>query len=269
MRLRPLIIATTLLLGAGWALAEAGSVARPPADLERDAGRHPRELLDFAGLRPGMTVVDFWPGTGYWTRLFAEAVGPSGRVIAFVPSEIVQLPPDYLGTARRLAAEPGLANVTVESAPLARQPEEQNIVDVFWIFENYHDLHDSFMAGADVAMFDRAVYRLLKPGGVLLVADHAAAPDSGLRSTETLHRIDPAAVRAELEAAGFLFDGQLPILANGDDPHTAPVFNPAIRGRTDRFVYRFRKPTTPTRRCGRGCGLPCGRIHSFIDIPVL
>src|SRR5205085_2639445 len=174
--------------------------------------------------------------------LLSAEVGPTGHVIAFVPSEINSLPPDYLGTARRLAGEPGLGNVSILNTPLTQQPEDHDTVDIVWTFENYHDLHDSFMGGADVGAFNRAIYRLLKPGGVFIIGDHAATPDSGLRYTEDLHRIDPVTVRAELEAAGFAFDGEINLLANPQDPHTARVFDPSIRGHTDRSVYRFRKP---------------------------
>jgi predicted methyltransferase len=113
---------------------------------------------------------------------------------------------------------------------------------VFWISQNYHDLHDSFMGPVDVTAFNRRVYAALKSGGIYLVLDHAAAKGSPPDVTDTLHRIEPSAVRREVEAAGFKFVSESAILANPEDPHTAGVFDPSIRGRTDQFILKFRRP---------------------------
>src|SRR3569623_2079909 len=107
---------------------------------------------------------------------------------------------------------------------------------------NNHDLHDNFLGPADVAAVNKAIFAALKPGGVYIVLDHAAAPGSGLRDTETLHRIDPAVVKQEVQAAGFVLDGESDVLRNPDDAHNAKVFDPALRGKTDRFLFKFRKP---------------------------
>lgn len=224
--------------------AAVADASRPAADREKDASRHPDELIAFAGVKAGDVVLDVWPGGGYWSRIFSHVVGPKGHVYAYVPAEITDFKTDPLGKAKALAAEPGLGNVEAISDPLASPPppEFQNKLDVVWTFENYHDLHDPFLKGASVDGFNSAVFKLLKPGGVYIVADHAAAAGSGLKNTDDLHRIDPATVRAEVEKAGFKYDGQLTTLASPADPHTAAVFDPAIRGKTDRFVYRFRKP---------------------------
>ena len=130
------------------------------------------------------------------------------------------------------------------SDPLASAPPPEffDQVDVAFTFENYHDFHDSFMKGADVGAFNTAVFKLLKPGGYYVIVDHAAPAGSGLKNTEDLHRIDPAALRAEVEKAGFVFDGQSDVLANPADPKTALVFDSSIRGKTDRFAFRFKKP---------------------------
>jgi predicted methyltransferase len=223
------------------ALADAG---RPAKDVAQDASRRPAELMEFARIRPGDTVMDIWPGGGYWTRIFSKAVGPNGKVYAYVPAEIAGFKQDPVGVAKAVAAEPGRGNVEEVSDPLASPPPPQflGVLDVAWTFENYHDLHDSFMKGADVDGFNRAVFALLKPGGYYVIVDHAAPAGSGLSHTEDIHRIDPAAVKAEVEKAGFVFDGESKVLANPDDPKTALVFDPSIRGKTDRFAYRFRKP---------------------------
>jgi predicted methyltransferase len=223
------------------AVADPG---RPDKDTKQDASRHPAELVAFARVKPGDTVVDIWPGGGYWTRIFSKVVGPKGKVYAYVPAEIASFKSDPVAVAKAVAAEPGRGNVEVFSDPLAQEPpaDMRDKVNVAWTFENYHDTHDSFMKGADVAAFDKAVFESLKPGGYFVVVDHSAPAGSGLKNTEDLHRIDAAAVRAEVEKAGFVFDGESKVLANPDDPRTAKVFDPAIRGKTDRFAYRFRKP---------------------------
>ncbi|MDH0863231.1 methyltransferase domain-containing protein [Mitsuaria sp. GD03876] len=218
--------------------------ARPAKDVAQDASRRPADLVAFAKLKSGDTVVDVVPGGGYWTRLFSTVVGPKGKVHAFVPAEFAGFKSDPVATARAIASEPGHGNVEQSSMPLVQLLSRagDKSVDVVWTFENYHDFHDSFMNGADVGAFNRSVFRLLKPGGYYLVGDHAAAPGSGLKHTEDLHRIDPEAVKAEVEKAGFVFDGELQVLANPSDDRSLKVFDPAIRGKTDRFVLRFKKP---------------------------
>lgn len=216
--------------------AAVANPARPAEDRARDAERKPAEMLAFAGVRPGMTVIDLMPGTGYFTRLFADAVGPDGKVVAFVPDE-------YGNPARSIdrvgPAAAAHANVLVQHDPILA-PEPENVADLVWTAQNYHDLHN--IAGLDLVAVNRRILRQLKPGGVYVVLDHAAAAGAGLAHTRDLHRIDPAAVRAEVVAAGFLFDGESGVLANPADPHDVPVFDAALRGRTDQFVYRFRKP---------------------------
>ena len=246
-------LATASTLFAAPAIAQTPSSAvtaavadttRPAKDTQQDASRHPADLVAFAQVKPGDVVVDVWPGGGYWSRLFSTVVGPKGKVYAYVPSEITGLKSDPLGVAKAIPNEPGHGNIEVMSHPISDQPapESDNTVDVVWTFENYHDLHDSIMKGDDVNAFDQAVFKMLKPGGSFVIGDHAAAGGSGIQNTEDLHRIDPAAARAEVEKAGFVFDGESKVLANAADTHTLKVFDPAIRGKTDRFVFRFRKP---------------------------
>ena len=229
---------------SGAVVAAIADPGRPDKDAKLDASRHPAALVAFARVKPGDVVMDVWPGGGYWTRIFSKVVGPTGKVYAYVPAEIAGFKSDPLAVAKAVAAEPGRGNVVAISDPLASEPPAQyrNSLDVVWTFENYHDLHDKFMKGADVDGFNRAVFMLLKPGGYYVIADHAAPAGTGLADTDTVHRIDPAAVKAEVEKAGFVYDGESKVLANPDDPKTALVFDPSIRGKTDRFVYRFKKP---------------------------
>jgi predicted methyltransferase len=223
------------------AIADPG---RPAPDVAKDASRKPAEIVEFARVKPGETVMDIWPGSGYWSRIFSKVVGPNGKVYSYVPAEIASFKGDPVAVAKAIGGEPGHGNVIEVSDPLAADPPAQfaGTLDVAFIFENYHDTYDPFMKGADVAAYNRAVFKLLKHGGYYVVIDHAAPAGSGLAHTNDTHRIDPAMARSEIEKAGFVFDGESKVLANPDDPRTALVFDPSIRGKTDRFAYRFRKP---------------------------
>ncbi|MDB5449729.1 MAG: methyltransferase [Phenylobacterium sp.] len=225
---------------APYVTAAVADKGRPEADTKRDADRKPAEMLQFAGVKPGQTVVDFLPGGGYFTRIFAKAVGPKGVVYAVYPPPRAPADPSKptpVPGAVTIAADPAYANVKAVQATPASFAVPQK-ADLVWTSQNYHDLHNN--KGLDLAAFNKAVYDALKPGGVYVVLDHAAAP--GADVTSTLHRIDPAVVRKEVEAAGFKFEGEDKTLANAADDHSKAVFDPALRGHTDQFVYKFRKP---------------------------
>jgi predicted methyltransferase len=243
-------LAAALALSVSPALAAAPAYlkaavedsGRPAADKERDANRKPVETLEFAGVKPGEKVSELIPGGGYFTRLFSKIVGAKGKVYAWVPPRPANAPadqPDRTAPIKALAAEPAYANVTVvqqlPDAGLAPEP-----VDLVFTAQNYHDIHNS--KAIDAAGFNKAVLAALKPGGTYLVIDHSAEKGSGVRDTETLHRIDEEAVKSEVTAAGFEFVAASKVLANAGDPRTAKVFDPAIRGKTDQFILKFRKP---------------------------
>jgi predicted methyltransferase len=213
---------------------------RPAEDTARDTDRKPAEVMEFAGIKPGAKVVDLIPGKGYFTRLFAVAVGPKGWVYAYEPTEF-----DAVFTKRNIpiptGGDPKYPNFNFihQSVTSFKLPEQ---VDVVWTSQNYHDLHDKFTGPVDLAVANKAIYDALKPGGTYVVLDHAAEAGSGLRDTDTLHRIDPATVKSEVEAAGFKFVGESKVLRNPKDPRTALVFDKSIRGHTDQFIYKFQKP---------------------------
>jgi len=221
------------------AIADA---ARPAADIARDANRKPGEVLAFAGVKPGDRVADYAAGNGYFTRLFSGIVGAQGHVYASVPASLFQYENIVKGIAdiQAYIVKHGNVSVTAGSAiDVARYPEK---LDLFWISQNYHDLHDPFMGPVDMKAFNHAVYAALKPGGVYIVLDHVAAKGSPADVTDTLHRIEPSTVRREVEAAGFEFVASSDLLANPADPHIAGPFNDAIRGHTDQFIFKFRRP---------------------------
>ena len=202
------------------------------------------ELIRFARVDAGSTVIDVYPGDGDWTHLFSDIVGPEGRVYGFVPAEVAHFENDPVGRMRALAKEPGRENVEAVSADLVAMPQVTQPADVVWLHLFYHDLHTALIQakGATAAQFNRAVYERLKPGGCYVIVDHAAAAGSGTSDTQALHRIDPASARQEVEAAGFVLDAQSTLLANTDDAHAVKVFDASIKGGTDRFAYRFVKP---------------------------
>jgi predicted methyltransferase len=201
------------------------------------------ELIQFARIDVGSTVIDVYPGDGEWTRLFSDVVGPEGRVYSFVPGEVADFKNDPVGRMQALAKEPGRKNVEAVSADLVAMSQATQPADVVWLHLFYHDLHTALIQkrGATAADFNRAVHERLKPGGYYVIVDHAAEAGSGTGDAQSLHRIDPAFVRKEVEAAGFVLDAESTLLKNKDDPHAIKVFDPSIKGETDRFAYRFVK----------------------------
>jgi predicted methyltransferase len=238
--------------GAGACFAQSTSIpayvtqalassARPEADRNADASRKPAELIAIAGLKPGDKALELIPGGGYVTRIFSAIVGPSGHVHALVSAEETKTSMKAAEAVQAIAADPQFGNVTVQIKSIveASAPEK---VDLVWTSQNYHDFHDKSFGPADMMTVNKSIFNALKPGGVYMVIDHAAAPGSGTRDTETLHRIDPAAAIAEITAAGFTLETQSDILRDPEDDHTKRIFDPVIRGKTDKFVLKFRRP---------------------------
>jgi len=252
----PLILAAGVLAALGFTATRAGAgvpipdnisaavadANRPDADKVRDADRKPAETLAFTGVKPGAQIAELMPGGGYFTRLFSKAVGGSGHVYALVPAPLVDAPadaPDFAARVKAIAADPNYANVSVVVEPFSRLTVPAP-VDLVWTSQNYHDLHN--FPGLDLATFNRMVFDDLKPGGIYLILDHVAEPGSGGRDTKTLHRIDPETVKREVQAAGFLFEGSSDLLRRPADTHRVKVFDPTVRGKTDQFILKFRKP---------------------------
>jgi predicted methyltransferase len=225
----------------GYIAAAVADSNRPDADKLRDANRKPEQTLEFLGVKPGAQIAEILPGGGYFTRIFSKAVGPSGHVYALVPERPANAPPDMpdlAGKVKALAADANYSNVTVVIQPLNKLVTPTP-VDVVFTAQNYHDLHNFPI---DVVGFNRTILASLKPGGLYVVLDHSAPAGSGLQDTKTLHRIDAEVVKQEVTAAGFEFVGASDVLANAGDTRTTPVFDPSIRGKTDQFILKFRKP---------------------------
>jgi len=246
-RLAAALVAASVLAAPVFAQAPADPVAaaiadttRPPDDVARDAARKPAVLLAFVDVKPGMAVVDWVPGGGYFTRLFADVVGDEGKVYAWVPAELKDKY-DLGKNAEAIAIqhrnvlaviEPMLATTSIRDA------------DIVWTSQNYHDLHTKGFGDVDTLAFNKQVFDMLKPGGYYIVVDHRAAEGAPVDVAESLHRIDPAIVKREVEAAGFVFDSESVALANPADDHTLNVFDEKVRGHTDQFVYKFKKPAS-------------------------
>ncbi len=214
---------------------------RPADDVARDATRKPSEMLTFARVKPGQTVVDMLPGGGYFTRIFSNAVGPKGHVIALVSDQYAARNPKAATDIQAIAAEPGFKNVEAAVRSLGAVAPA-GTADLVWTAQNYHDLKSAKLPPETAAGVNKAVFAALKPGGHYVILDHSAAAGSGLRDVDTLHRIDAATLKADILSAGFKFDGESKILANPADDRTKLFFDPAIRGKTDQFIYRFMKP---------------------------
>ncbi len=203
--------------------------ARPAADRARDALRKPAEIVAFAGVKPGDKIAEIAPGGGYYTRILSKAVGPQGKVYALMPAFFANRP-GGLDAINALAEQYGNVEVVVIDYAATELPEP---VDLVWTTENYHDL-----ANGDIATVNGWVFDALKPGGIYFVEDHSA-PGTGTSATNTLHRIDPEAVKQQVTAAGFTLEAESDLLHNPNDPHDV---NPREAEPTsDKFALRFRK----------------------------
>src|SRR5690606_13486497 len=215
--------------------AAIADAARPAEEVARDAHRAPAEMLAFSGLEPGWRGAAIRPGAGYFTRLFARVVGPEGHVYAFVPNRTAER--ENPRADALVAAYPNVSRVNGDLDAMSFD----HPLDLVFMSQEYHDFHIPRF-GVDVAKMNADIFKALKPGGLYVVIDHQAAPGAANSVVETLHRIEGAQLRKEVEAAGFVFDGESAAVANPADDHSLNVFDEAIRGKTDQFVYRFRKP---------------------------
>jgi predicted methyltransferase len=233
--IRPEVLAPPAPSVAAWAEAAINDARRPEADRARDELRQTRAMLEFTGLRPGMAVADIRPEEGFFTRLFSVMVGEQGRAYAFVPNQTA---------ARENAFGDALATDYPNVVRLTGKLEEMSFdrpLDVVFMGEEYHDFVIPRF-NVDVAAMNAAVFAALKPGGLYVILDHQAADGAGISVAGTLHRIEAAELRRQVEAAGFIFDGETNAVRMPADDHSLSVFDASIRGRSDRFVYRFRKP---------------------------
>ena len=243
--------AALLALAFSWQLASADPITaaltspdRPKADLEEDARRKPREILEFLGVGPSMRVLDAFSAGGYYTELLARVVGVKGQVIAYNNAPYAKFAEKRI--AERYAGNrlPNVRQETTSIEDLQLRPES---LDAAIFVMSYHDLYwrpaDGSWPATDPAALLAKLHAALKPGGVIVVQDHVATAGGDVAEVvDKLHRIDPAVVKADFARAGFDLDGESKVLAHPEDDHSKLVFDPAIRDGTDQFVFRFRKP---------------------------
>lgn len=223
-------------------LAAVADTNRPAADTARDENRKPAQMLEFGGIGPGKVVVDLLPGGGYFTRIFAKAVEPGGRVYAYFGTQYdARLKTQNKDPDNQFAdLKAAYKNLGVIHGPLPQfvTPEP---VDVVWTSDNYHDMHNKAY-DMDVNAVNKAIFKSLKPGGYYIVIDHKAADSTGDDVTEKLHRIKAATVKSEVEAAGFKLVAEGKALANSSDAGTERVFEADVKGKTNQFMLKFQKP---------------------------
>ena len=225
--------------------AAVSNSARSDGDRERDAGRKPAEVLEFFGIKPGMRVLDMFSGGGYYTEILSYVVGPDGMVIAHSNEPYAAFVGDEAITRY---ANNRLSNTEILMAENNELKLEAGQFDAIMLVLSFHDIfHDDPRNGwfkIDGPKFLAELYGALKPGAVIGIVDHYAEAGSPSETGDTLHRIDPAIVVADMQAAGFVLDGQSELLRNTDDDYSKSMFDQAVRGKTDRFVMRFIKPAS-------------------------
>ena len=224
-------------------LAALASPERPAADRERDVSRQSAAVLHFFGVTPGMTVLDLYSGGGYYSEILSRLVGPKGRVVAHNNTPYLQFAKDELATRYAAGRLPNVEQLIAENNALSLPAAT---FDVVLMTDVYHDVYlDDEKNGwsrIEAPKMLATIYSSMRPGAVLGVVDHVAAPGISLEQAAALHRIDPELLKRDLQAAGFAFDGESDVLRNPADDGSRPVFDPAVRGRTNQVVYRFRRP---------------------------
>jgi predicted methyltransferase len=240
-------IAVGLLLGSAAMAADVpasvtaavSDKGRPAADTARDENRKPAEVVAFAGIKAGDKVADINPGGGYFTRVFSKVVGPNGKVYGVVAASTLATRPEAGDGMKALQADAQYGNIVFHASDYDKlaMPEA---LDVAWTSLNYHDFKNRGEGFTDA--MNKAIFAALKPGGTYIVIDHAAEKGSGGRDTKALHRVDPELVKAEVLAAGFRLESESNLLASPADDHKIGVTDGNIRGKTDQFIFKFKKP---------------------------
>jgi len=225
------------------AAAVADTANRTPDNVKLDEGRKPAQLLQFFGLRPGMQVLDMFGANKYWSEIMAPVVGPKGHVTVWQAAQ-------FLTDKNRVPFEEFAAkhpNVSLISSPFEAPDLPKGKFDFALINLDYHDVYwekpERKIVRMDPDAWLKTLYGAMKPGGIVGVVDHVASANNDTRGmVDKLHRIDPKVVEVDFKRAGFVLAGTSDLLRNAADDHSLLVFDPKIRGKTDRFVFKFKKP---------------------------
>jgi predicted methyltransferase len=210
---------------------------RPSGYRAADAFRKPAETLAFSGIRPGMSVGEFYPAGGYFTRMLSDVVGRGGHIYAIENAGWN----DSVADDRKMLAEGKWKNVSLDVQPFGTVKFARPL-DLAWVTQNYHDLKIAKYGNVDTIAFDRQVYKALKPGGIYFVLDHQGWPGMTNADIAKVHRIDKARVIREVTSAGFRLAGEGRFLNRPSDNHRLPIFDPKVRGHTDQYALKFVKP---------------------------
>jgi predicted methyltransferase len=224
--------------------AAIDSPERLPGDKEEDAWRRPGEVLQFLGVQPGMKVVDYFSAGGYYSELLSRIVGSDGQVIAYNNAEYLKFSGDK---PQQRYGNDRLPNVVQLTTKPEDAPFEPQSLDAALFVMSYHDLHwkakDGSFPDIDAPQALAKLAAALKPGASVVVLDHAAVAGADPAvSVDALHRIDPEVIKRDFEAAGLQLDAQSDAFANPADDRSKPVFDAAIRHKTDQVMFRFKKP---------------------------
>ncbi len=242
------LMATSLAAGAALAAPAyiekaVSDPGRPADDVKRDAGRLPAQLVEFAGIKPGMTVVDMLPGNGYFTRIFSKAVGPKGHVYAYFGLQYdARLktqgkdPDNQFADLKQLYPNLGVIHGKLENFVTPTK------VDLVWTSDNYHDMLTKNYGPNDTAAVNKAIFNSLKSGGTYIIVDHRSVKGAGVEISEKLHRADEDVVKQQVLAAGFKLVAESKILTRPTDDDNKRVFEEGEHDHTDQMVLKFRKP---------------------------
>jgi len=248
--MRALIFAAMISVAAAPAMAApadvkasvAATAARSEANVKLDELRKPAELLAWMGLQKGSRVADMFGGNLYWAEIFAPAVGPKGRVTIWQPEQFY----GQKAYDRLAAFHEKQPNVFWRVSPFEAPNLPANSYDFMLINLDYHDVYwedaERKIPRQDPDAWLKTIYAAMKPGATVGVVDHIANPGDTRATVQKLHRIDPTTVKADFKRAGFVLVGESQMLRNPADDHSLNVFDEKIRGKTDRFVFKFRKP---------------------------
>ncbi|WP_309661116.1 methyltransferase [Sphingomonas sp.] len=234
----------TIAFAAPNAIAAAvAAPSRTPDNVKLDEGRKPAEVLDFFGLKKGMRVIDMFGANQYWAEMMAPVVGPRGKVVVWQPTQFI----NDERRAKFAAFVKRQKNVSLISSPFEAPELGTNAYDFMIMNLDYHDVYwqnpERKIVRMEPDAWLKTLYAAMKPGATVGIIDHVALPNADARATvQKLHRIDPEVLKADFQRAGFELVGVRNFLRNPADDHTLLVFDPVIRGKTDRIVYRFRKP---------------------------
>lgn len=240
------VTAISALMLAAPLLAKPTDFARAIAASSRsaenralDEGRMPAEVLDFTGIKSGDVVADYQAGGGYYTELLAAVVGPKGRVYAMTQPNFYKAE-DW---DKLRAAHPNIYPIVAPAQALVLAPASVDVIfthlvyhDLYWTNEKYQHPHQ------DVPTVLKGWFAAVRPGGHVIVIDHTGPAGDPREVADKYHRIDPEQVKRDMAAAGFVLESESTLLQRSEDDHSKLVFDPSVRGKTDRFVLKFRRP---------------------------